>query len=91
MNVSGRKPTFEESLKRLEQIVQAIEQGKVGLEESIQQFEEGMALIKQCRSVLAEAEIKIQYLQASGANGITASDAPASSPAGADPETAFGM
>ena len=87
--MAQKKPSFEESLRRLEQIVQAIEQGKVGLEESIQQFEEGMGLIKQCRAVLAEAEMKIQYLQASGADGVTASEGPDVAPAlGSDPATA---
>ncbi len=63
------EPTFEDSMKRLEAIVQAIEQGKVGLEDSIQQFEEGMALIKRCRSVLTAAELKIQQLHAAGPDG----------------------
>lgn len=61
---------FEEALKRLEQIVDSIEQGKIGLEDSIKSYEEGMALVRRCRSVLQEAEQKIQYLQASGADGL---------------------
>lgn len=64
--MNEKPPSYEESMKRLEQIVQAIEQGKVGLEESIRQFEEGMALIKHCRKVLSAAELKIQQLQATG-------------------------
>ena len=63
------KIKFEQALGRLEQIVAAIEQGKIGLEDSIKQFEEGMSLIRQCRGVLAEAELKIQQLQAAGADG----------------------
>ncbi len=59
---------------RLEEIVDSIEQGKIGLEESIKQFEEGMSLIGQCRSVLAEAELKIQQLQAAGPDGVEATD-----------------
>lgn len=62
---------FEEALKRLEQIVDSIEQGKIGLEDSIKSYEEGMALVRRCRAVLQEAEQKIQYLQASGADGLT--------------------
>ncbi|MEE8169349.1 MAG: exodeoxyribonuclease VII small subunit [Phycisphaerae bacterium] len=57
------KPTFENAMKRVEQIVDAIEQGKVGLENSIKQFEEGMKLIQHCRQVLSDAELKIQKLQ----------------------------
>jgi len=62
------KPKFEEAMKRVEQIVEAIEQGKSGLEESIAQFEEGMTLIQLCRTILTEAELKIQKLQP-GAGG----------------------
>jgi exodeoxyribonuclease VII small subunit len=60
---------FEQAMARLEKIVEAIEQGKVGLEESIKQYQEGMALISRCREVLGEAELKIQQLQASGPFG----------------------
>ncbi|MCG8405220.1 MAG: exodeoxyribonuclease VII small subunit [Phycisphaerales bacterium] len=56
---------FEKAMARAEQIAKAIEQGEIGLEESIKQFEEGMALIKQCRRVLDDAELKIQQLEAS--------------------------
>lgn len=76
--MSDKPPTFEESMKRLEGIVQAIEQGKIGLEEAIKQYEEGMTLIKRCRAVLADAELKIQHLQAAGPDGV----APATPPAG---------
>jgi len=55
--------TFEQALAKLEAIVQSIEQGKIGLQESIQQYEEGMKLIRKCRSILTDAEQKIQKLQ----------------------------
>lgn len=58
-----RKLTFEEALSQLETIAEGIEQGKIGLEESIAQYERGMALVKQCRDILAKAEHKIQQLQ----------------------------
>ncbi len=58
-----RKPTFEEALEQLETIAGQIEQGKIGLEESIAQYEQGMALVKQCREILSKAEHKIQRLQ----------------------------
>lgn len=60
----GKKPpTFEEALRQLETIAEQIEQGRIGLEESISKYEEGMNLIKQCREILARAELKIQQLQ----------------------------
>ncbi len=61
----AKKPVkFEEALTKLEKIVEAIEQGKIGLEESIDRYEEGMGLIRHCRAILAEAELKVQKLQA---------------------------
>lgn len=61
--MSKKPPTFEEALKQLETIAEQIEQGKIGLEESIARYEEGMALVKQCRDILARAELRIQQLQ----------------------------
>jgi len=61
--MAKKEPTFEQALAKLESIVEAIEQGKIGLEESIQRYEEGMELIKHCRKILAAAEQKIQKLQ----------------------------
>ena len=64
--MAKKKPTFEEALKQLESIAEQIEQGTIGLEESIGQYERGMALVKQCRSILSKAEHKIQQLQERG-------------------------
>ena len=52
-------------MEKLEAIVTAIESGQIELEESIEKYAEGMALIKHCRAILAEAEQKVQKLQAS--------------------------
>lgn len=53
---------FEEALSKLEEIVSQIEAGKVSLEESIEKYGQGIALIKQCRGILDQAEKKIQLL-----------------------------
>ena len=58
--------TFEESLAKLESIVASIEQGKIGIEQAISEYGKGVQLIQHCRSVLAEAENKIQQLQVAG-------------------------
>ncbi|MBI4716965.1 MAG: exodeoxyribonuclease VII small subunit [Planctomycetes bacterium] len=60
------KLTFEEALKQLETIAEQIEQGKIGLEESIAQYEQGMTLVRYCREVLSKAELRIQRLQQRG-------------------------
>ena len=70
--MSKKKPTFEEALKELEQIAQEIEQGKIGLEESIAKYEQGMALVGQCRQILAQAEQRIQQLHVKDDGTLTA-------------------
>ena len=59
----GKQPTFEEALTQMESIATAIEEGKIGLEQMIAEYEKAMKLDKYCRSVLADAEAKIQKLQ----------------------------
>lgn len=63
MAASRKKPSFEEALKQLEEIAAQIEQGKIGLEESITRYEQGMELVRHCREVLSQAEHRIQQLQ----------------------------
>ena len=69
-------PTFEQALAQLEAIVSGIEQGKVGLQESIAQYEKGMKLIQHCRAVLSDAEAKIQQLQVSDSGKVTVAPMP---------------
>jgi exodeoxyribonuclease VII small subunit len=57
-------PTFEKSLEQLEKIVHDIECGEVTLEQSLEQYEQGMKLIQHCRSILERAETKIRMLTA---------------------------
>jgi len=73
--MAKKQPSFEESLKRLETIAREIEEGKIGLEESIARYEEGMKLVQRCRSILTTAEQKIKKLQPADDGGLTASDA----------------
>ena len=53
---------FEKSLKELEQIVQKMESGDLGLEKSLQQFEQGIELAKSCQNALSAAELKVNQL-----------------------------
>ena len=56
------QPTFEQRLARLERIVEELESGDVGLDESLRLYAEGAELIKACRKTLGEAEKKIAKL-----------------------------
>ncbi len=54
--------SFEESIKELTNIVGRIEQGQIPLQDSLEQYEKGMALIKQCRTILQKAEKRIEEI-----------------------------
>ncbi len=60
--------TFEQALKRLEEIVKNLERGDVSLADSMSLFEEGTALIKSCSGMLDQAEQKVVMLK-KGADG----------------------
>jgi exodeoxyribonuclease VII small subunit len=53
---------FEESLKKLESIVEQLEQGDLALEQSLKLFEEGVGLSALCKQELEAAEGKVQML-----------------------------
>ncbi len=56
------KINFEESMKKLEDIVSSLEKGDLNLDESVSKFEEGMKISKQCSKILEDAEKKITIL-----------------------------
>ncbi|MCW9088600.1 MAG: exodeoxyribonuclease VII small subunit [Gammaproteobacteria bacterium] len=53
---------FEASLKELEELVEKMEQGDLTLEQSLKDFEHGVALTRACQQALREAEQKVQIL-----------------------------
>ena len=53
---------FEDSLKKLENIVAQLEQGDLALEDSLKLFEEGVGLSAACKQDLDAAEGKVQML-----------------------------
>ncbi len=55
--------SFEAALQELERIVQAMESGDAPLEESLANYERGMALLKTCQERLTAAEQKIRMLE----------------------------
>jgi len=56
------KLNFEQSLKRLEKIVQTLEDDQIALEDSLKLFEEGKALARACETELTEAENRVRLL-----------------------------
>ena len=56
--------TFEQALKRLEEIVEALETDDLDLEKSVQFYEEGVSMYRHCTQQLQRAEKRIDILQA---------------------------
>jgi exodeoxyribonuclease VII small subunit len=56
-------PPFEEALKKLEAIVEAMEAEDLALETLLAKYEEGTRLLRACQEKLAEAELKLQQLE----------------------------
>jgi exodeoxyribonuclease VII small subunit len=55
-------PDFEQALAELEALVEKMEQGDLSLEESLQSFERGIQLTRNCQQALQAAEQKVQIL-----------------------------
>jgi exodeoxyribonuclease VII small subunit len=58
----AKTQSFEQSVEELEKIVAAIESGQIGLEDSLAKYEQGMELVKRCRTILDRAEKRIELL-----------------------------
>ncbi len=54
--------SFEQAIDELTCIVSKIEQGQIPLQDSLEQYEKGMALIKSCREILSNAEKRIEKI-----------------------------
>ena len=58
--------TYEQALAELEALIERIERGEIGLEESLAEYRRGAALLKRCRAILDTAEQQIEQLTADG-------------------------
>ena len=62
MSSEEQSRTFEASLEALEQIVHQLEDGDLPLEKSLQLFEQGIRLSRECQERLSQAERRIEIL-----------------------------
>lgn len=53
---------FEASLEALEQLVEQMERGDMGLEESLAAYERGVGLYRRCQGALEQAELRVRLL-----------------------------
>ncbi len=61
-NIKMEDLSYEEAVKKLEEIVNRLENAEIPLEDSLSSFQEGIALSRYCRQKLAEIEYKVEYL-----------------------------
>ena len=71
MKKSPDPKTFEEAIKRLETLTQAMQNSEMPLEEALAAYQEGNELVKYCQTKLAEVEQKLQVLDADGLKELT--------------------
>ena len=74
MTAKKTKFNFEEALENLEELVEAMEDGELSLEESLKAFEQGIKLTRECQGALDKAEQKVELLVAEDANGMPESE-----------------
>lgn len=58
------EPSFEQTMKQLEQLVHKLERGEAPLDEALAAFEQGMKLVNVCREQLKLAEVKVEKVMA---------------------------
>ena len=64
---------YSDSMKRIEEIVTALETGGISLDETLKMFEEGAKLLKECQQELEQAEIKIDGIRLDDSTDVTES------------------
>lgn len=62
------QPNLEQSLAEISTLIETMEKGDLSLEQSLERFERGINLIKNCQKILREAEQKVQILMKSNGN-----------------------
>ena len=68
----AKKPEFEKTLARLEEVVRKLESPQLSLDDAMKLFEEGVALSRECQKQLEEAEGKVEILLKKADGKITA-------------------
>ena len=73
-NNDEQPKSFEASLEALEHIVQELEQGELPLEKSLELFEQGIRLSRECQERLSQAERRIEVLLRDNQGRVTVSE-----------------
>jgi exodeoxyribonuclease VII small subunit len=86
-DTAGDSPTFELALAELEEIVAAMEEEQLPLEELVARYEKGSKLLARCESVLASARKRLQTISARSTADTVDPDEEADVPGDEDPAT----
>jgi exodeoxyribonuclease VII small subunit len=63
--------SFEEAFEQLEATIAALQDGKMPLDQALQQYQEGVKLVQRCNELLQQAELIIQQLTVDGAGNMS--------------------
>ena len=62
MTSKTKKPHFEETFNALQTVVEKLESNEISLEDALKAYEDGMQMIRQCTTILEQAQIRIEQL-----------------------------
>ena len=62
--MAQKKATLEENLQALETLVNQLEQGQLGLSESLQLYQKGVKLVQSCEKQITQAKLKVTQISA---------------------------
>lgn len=72
--MAEQKLSFEQATARLDEILAALEAGNESLEDSLKLYEEGVALLRSCTTLLDHAEQRVKMLQLQPDGGVAWTD-----------------
>jgi len=73
MSTTEHTVDFEAALAELEALIERMETGELGLEESLKAFERGVVLTRECQAALKHAELRVRALTETG-SGVALTD-----------------
>ncbi|MGV6806414.1 MAG: exodeoxyribonuclease VII small subunit [bacterium] len=71
MATRKKSPDIEQSIQKLEAIVERMESNSLSLDESLKAYEEGIKITRECQQALADAEQKVEILSKTAGGGDT--------------------
>jgi exodeoxyribonuclease VII small subunit len=70
---TGSFATFEDAYRELQQVIEQLDDGGLGLDEAVRLFERGSELVRVCQRIVEDAELRVTRLAAESATTLTES------------------